>query len=501
MPPVLTAVAVLAATVPAKSDDGGRLQRAHVATMRLDVAEARELLAPLPPDDPDVAAERALLALYEGDCDGALDAFARAPVRRDEWAEHVAEVARGCARVTASALVVEDEAHGLVFRLKDDEDAALVPLLTDVADRGRATLERELGVRLPRPLRIEVVRDHYSLAAMTGLPEEAARTTGTVAVAKWGRVTMLSPRASPHGYPWADTLMHEMTHLAVTRASTDRAPLWLQEGVAKRQEARWREPFAFDDTPPADATAKGGFAKGLALPLDRLGPSIAMLPTAEQAMVAFSEVTSFVRYWTHEAGDRALPRLLTALSEHPGPTGVDAALVEASGADLHAWDERWRAYLQASGTREADLPGQGEAHGSPGDRKLVRNVRLGDLLSDRKHEGAAARYFEKAVAASGRDPSLRARLGRSLGALGRQDEADRLVESLTTVQHAQGPYLALRGSALLRRGERAEATRSLDHALWISPWDTDVACAAADASPPDDPRRALCEALRHAGTD
>jgi tetratricopeptide (TPR) repeat protein len=501
--PLLTALAVLAATVPARSDDGGRLQRAHLATMRLDVSEARDLLAPLPPEDPDVAAERALLALYEGDCDGSLEALARAPSRRDEWTEHLAEVARGCARVTASALVVEDEARGLIFRLKDDEDAALVPFLGDVADRGRATLERELGVRLPRPLRIEVVRDHYSLAAMTGLPEEAARTTGTVAVAKWGRVTMLSPRAAPHGYPWADTLMHEMTHLAVTRASTDRAPLWLQEGVAKRQEARWREPFAFDDSPPADATAKGGFAKGIALPLDRLGPSIAMLPTAEQAMVAFAEVTSFVRYWTHEAGDRALPRLLSSLSEQSGPGGVDAALVESSGADLHAWDERWRAYLQATGGREAEapLPG-GEAHGSTGGRQLVRNVRLGDLLAERKHEGSAVRYFEKAVAASGRDPSLRARLARALTSLGRLEEADRQVDPLSAVQHGQGPYLALRGAALTRRGEREEASLTLDHALWLSPWDVDVACAAADAAPsPDDPRRSLCEALRHAATD
>ncbi|HEU4537914.1 MAG TPA: hypothetical protein VFS00_27530, partial [Polyangiaceae bacterium] len=171
------------------------------------------------------------------------------------------------------------------------------------------------------------------------------------------------------------------------------------------------------------------------------------------------------------------------------------------GADLHAWDARWRAYLQASGAREAELPGSGEGHGNQGDRKLVRHVRLGDLLAERKHEGAAARYFEKAVASSGRDPSLRARLGKALGALGRQDEADRLVESLATVQHAQAPYLALRGSALARRGEAAEAARSLDHALWISPWDPDVACAAAAVAPPDDPRRALCEALRHAGSD
>ena len=113
---------------------------------------------------------------------------------------------------------------------------------------------------------------------MTGLPYESAQTTGTVAVAKWGRVTLLSPRASHHGYPWRDTVAHELTHLAVTRASRDRAPLWLQEGVAKREEIRWRDPGPFDDRPPPEAVVQRGLELGLGVPLDKLGPSIAMLP-------------------------------------------------------------------------------------------------------------------------------------------------------------------------------------------------------------------------------
>ena len=160
-------------------------------------------------------------------------------------------------------------------------------------------MARDLKVELPRPLRIELVRDLFTLAAMTGLPESAAQTTGTVAVAKWGRVTMITPRAIPHGYPWADTLAHEMAHLAQTQASGDRAPLWLQEGVAKRQETRWRERRAFDDFPAADSVAAIGLDKGLGRPIDKLGASIAMLPTAEQAMVAFAEVSSFVRFWVN----------------------------------------------------------------------------------------------------------------------------------------------------------------------------------------------------------
>src|SRR6185503_2655837 len=68
--------------------------------------------------------------------------------------------------------------------LQDEEDRVLVPLLSDVAVRARAAIERDLGVIMPRPLRIDLVRDLFSLSAVSGLPLKAAETTGTVAVAR-----------------------------------------------------------------------------------------------------------------------------------------------------------------------------------------------------------------------------------------------------------------------------------------------------------------------------
>jgi hypothetical protein len=184
---------------------------------------------------------------------------------------------------------------------------------------------------------------------MTGLPEDAARTTGTVAVAKWGRVTMLSPRAMVGGYAWLDTLVHELTHLALTQATRDKAPLWLQEGVAKREETRWRKPEPSDDEPSADSVAAAGLQKGLGLPIDKLGPSIAMLPTPEHARVAFAEVESFVRYWLRESGDEALPQLLLRIKASSGSAAdVARAIEEVSGADFATWDQRWRGHLNTA---------------------------------------------------------------------------------------------------------------------------------------------------------
>src|SRR6185436_13884643 len=186
------------------------------------------------------------------------------------------------------------------------EDRVLVPILARVAAEALGAIERDLGIVMPRPLRIDLVRDLFSLSAVSGLPLQAAETTGTVAVARWGRVNMISPRAAPGGYPWQDTLAHEITHLALSRATRDRAPLWLQEGVAKREETRWRDPRPFDNSPAPDAVAHAALVSGRAVGVDKLGASIALLPTAEAASTAFAEVTSFMGYFIDRNGPAGL---------------------------------------------------------------------------------------------------------------------------------------------------------------------------------------------------
>ncbi len=477
----------------------------------LDYDEARRELAAADGDDPAVAVERARLALYELDCDGAAAVLARPEVQRTEAGEQLADVVRGCQRVTASLVVDRDEARGIELRWQDEHDRALGPLIGETIARVRETLTRELGVDWPLPTRVVVVRDLLSLSAMTGLPYKSAQTTGTVAVAKWGRVTLLSPRASPHGYAWRDTIAHELTHLAVTRGSGDRAPLWLQEGVAKREETRWRAPGPMDDRPTPEAVVARGTELGLGLPLDKLGPSIAMLPSADAAMVAFAEVTSFVRYYARTQGDDALPRLLAELR-----SGVeaDAALRAVSGADLAAWDTRWRAYV-ASRPHEPipALFGLGGEHGDAAKLRDLRDrSRLAELLLARDHPAEATTELDRIELAGAPvareaweravgDPSVRWLRARALEAAGRRKQGEPLVEDPREVLSSYGPWWATRGRWARLRGDEPTATASFIEAVAADPLDPEAACESLDpdAAPLDPPAHALCEAARAAG--
>lgn len=490
------ALGVVASHAPARADllpagDAARAQRVRNAILELDFAGARALVEGVDAGDGLVALERARLLVYQGECDAAATILSRPDLAATAAGADLGAIAMGCARATAATTVVEDAARGVVVRLQNDEDAALVPLLADVASRVRETLAKDLGVRLPSPIRIELIRDQFTLAAMTGLPEEAARTTGTVAVAKWGRVFLISPRAMEQGYPWLDTLAHELTHLALSQGTRDRAPLWLQEGVAKREEIRWRTAQPFDDAPPADSVAAIGMDRGLGRPIDKLGPSIAMLPTADQARVAFAEVQSFVAYWAREAGDGALPRLVERLKTMDGAAEAERAIADVSGVELVTWDKRWRDHLAST---PHELPPEQAPGGTvPRLHDLAKRVRLGQLLEARGHHGEAAAQHARAQLLVPREPSLRAYVAESLVAGGRQADALPLVAKTADVSSSFGAWWTLRG--LLHPDTAAE---SFPIGVSLDPLRPLVACEAkAPADKPADAlRAALCDTAR-----
>ncbi len=364
---------------------------------------------------------------------------------------------------------------------------------------------------------------------MTGLPYASAQTTGTVAVAKWGRITLLSPRASHHGYAWRDTLAHELTHLAVTRATRDLAPLWLQEGVAKREEVRWRAVGPFDDKPPPDAVAERGIELRLAPALDKMGPSIAMLPSASAAMVAFAEVTSFpVRFYVDTQGPDALPKLLAELKRGKGAEG---ALLAASGADLknvgwpagartsrrvHGWPCRCilagggHGADAAAGTGDDEPDGLGGKHDAAGWRELRERSRLGELLLARDHAAEALTEFAQgdtaalapgAGAPAASDPSLRWLRARALEAADRADEARALVGDPQEVAAPFASWWATRGRLVRKAGDEPSAVSSFLEAISADPFDLEAACETTSPTQPpmDLLKTPLCDAARARG--
>ncbi|MEZ4221898.1 MAG: hypothetical protein R3B13_13275 [Polyangiaceae bacterium] len=472
------------------------------AITELDVVRAKELLSRAQAETPGLSFERARLAIYLGDCDSAAAILSAPSFSGSPEGQALGDLARRCAGATAGSVVVDDEVNGIWIRLQDERDRVLVPFLTRAAVRARDQIGRDLGVELPRPLRLDLVRDLFSLSAVSGLPVEAAETTGTVAVARWGRVTMITPRATVLGYPWEDTLAHEITHLLLSRATRDFAPLWLQEGIAKREETRWRDERPFDDSYDPTAHARSALLSGSSVGIDQLGPSIAMLPTPEAASTAFAEVTSFMNYWIEQNGLPALSLLLIDL-KGIGTRDASAAMESVTGFGLSTWNLRWQKHL-----REMEAPkARAETPAVPKD--LARLVRLGDLAYSRGHLRAAALEHDRAMKAFPVDGALRFRASRSWRGVGDAEQARSTLGEVAALQTAHGGWLALRGREQAAKGEKGAAT-SFDTALGLDPLSEWVACkglgrfpaAPGQKSPPapvfsgDPAWEALCASAR-----
>ena len=466
--------ALLLLVLPARAAlfGAGDLRALSDAITEIDLGRAQKLAAAIDSETPQFLLERGRMLLYLGDCVGSAAVFSNPAATESKDGAQLAQYARTCAHATAAGFVVEDKARGIWLRMQDDADRVFAPFVFDVAAQARDRIGAELGVDLPRPLRIDMVRDLFSLSAVTGLPLEAAETTGTLAVARFGRIIILSPQATRSGYHWEDTLAHELTHLLVTRATRDRAPLWLQEGIAKREETRWREPRPFDPKDWAEETAARALRHGRQVGIDKLGPSIAMLPTPEAASTAYAEVQSFMGYFIREQGEAALRLLFTDLKG----LAVDdpsSALRSVTGYDLTAWNRRWQKSLIESSFGQAPMQAVSPPPRGFDPRDLARRARLGDLLLGGGFGAEAALTVAPGV--SGSEPVYRAHAARAELARHDPEQAALRLGAETEIDGVYGPWFGLRGR-LLEKTDPKAAARAFGLGLASDPLAEEVAC-------------------------
>jgi tetratricopeptide (TPR) repeat protein len=382
-----------------------------------------------------------------------------------------------------------------------------------------AALHEDLGWSPPRLIPVDILRSPADLALFTSLGVDDVERTGTIAVSKWGRIMLTSPRALRLGYPWQESLSHELVHCAISSLTRERAPVWLQEGFAKFLDRRWNAPAGLSLTPTLQQLLARALASNKLITFEAMHPSMAKLPGAEAASLAFAEVTTAIATLHAHGGMEALRATLSLVRE-----GVDArvAVAQAYGGSggWAEFDRAWKAFMTGqhwkpipgfeaiaprfrkhSAIASRRAPSEDEAaEGSAADRYL----RLGNMLLLRNRAHAASVEYDKGLKLAGPTHWLFAvKVGRTQLALGDTDRA------LQAVAQAQSLYPELpwphliAGQALLAKGDAAGAIRPLLAALAVNPFDPNVHCSLAEAyqkapaSPADKRQRAErdCKAL------
>jgi tetratricopeptide (TPR) repeat protein len=509
---LVVAALALAAPAHARRDrtvTGDVIKAARfLQTARLD--DARALLAELQRRAPDTAEVKWLeaeLAFQAGDYAGAvkhLDKLADDAV--DGLVGQTRKLAAQSQAVTEGFAEARSPGGHFVIRYAPGPDATIAGLAGDVLDRAWDAIGDDLGLRPADPIRVELLGAPADLAKLSPLTEADIETTGTIALSKYNKLMVVSPRATIFGYPWMDTLAHEYTHLVVSRLAHDAVPVWLQEGLARLEQTRWRRPVELQLSATEQALLAAALRKGRLITFDEMHPSMAKLPSQEAAALAYAEVYTLVGWMQGKIGYRGVRDALIA--QRDGKS-ARRAVAEALGMAWPAVEKEWRAHLKVGDAKaRAGKPIKFAKGGVSSENvgleqvnaRARKHARLGGMLRARGLGEAAAIEYEKALA-GGPEPFVAGKLARTLVELGRFDRAIELATPLVASDDHDAVAAVTLGIARAARHQWPEAIAAFEQALGVSPFDPTTRCGLAEAyAQINDPRaareRAACDQLK-----
>jgi tetratricopeptide (TPR) repeat protein len=500
--PVLVAVVFLSAPAagaagpPARvgGDDTRRIEELFDAWRFDEAGAALKALARAQPGVPEVLYLEGYERFLAGDYPAAVAKLRTAALRAPQAAP-VKELA-GLAEAAGEAIKGHEEKRSAHFVLRyPPEDAVIADYALEALESAITALGSDLGFAPSRAIAVDIYRSPLDLAAVSTLTALEVERTGTIALCKWARLMATSPRALRFGYPWLDSLAHELTHYAVATLTQDRAPVWLQEGLAKFLERRWRRPAGPDLPPSMQHLLAKALGSGKLISFEAMHPSMAKLPRAEDAALAFAEVATAVASLHARGGMAALRGAISRVRR-----GVDArtAVAEAAGGSWTQFERGWRAFMAAQhyhtfpglepATPKFRKPAALASRRGPSEDEAVtgadpgaRYLRLGNMLLLRNRARAATIEYERGARAAPAQWLFPVKLGRTYLALGDPDRA------LKAVSEVQGLYPELpwphliAGQALLAKGQPAPAVAALEASLATNPFDPNVHCALAEA--------------------
>lgn len=471
--------------------------------------------------DPETDLVRGQLLFHQGDYDGAAKLL-RAAAAALHLSPAEATDVRGLAELAASTADVtrgfaEQRSAGghFLIRYRRGRDEVLVPYAAEALEKAWAALGEDFAevadaslAKPSGPVRVEIYEDIVDLSRVSTLTIKEIETSGTIALCKWNRLMIVSPRALVRGYPWIDTLTHEYTHYIVSRVSHNTVPIWLHEGLAKFEERRWRAPSGGGLTPQMENLLAGALAKGRLITFAQMSPSMAKLPSQEDTALAFAEVYTAVEFLHSKLGWPGLRRVLRELSQGRSD---EQAVAAAYGGSFAQFERSWKGWLRgrklrskgslfasrlhfrkvrpqaaknaASGDRSKDQHAvEDDDSGEVSDPRARGLIRVAGLLRSRGRYPAAAVEYEKAqVLLGGSHPLVALKLGRTYLTMG---DADRAISALEPARelYAELPGInAALGSAWLKKGDARRAIPFLEAGIATNPFDPSTHCGLVRA--------------------
>jgi len=374
-----------------------------------------------------------------------------------------------------------------ILRLHKKEAELLHPYFESEMLHALSTYDKKYGVKLDRPVQVEVYPDHEDFAVRTmGMPG-----LGALGVTFGYVVAMDSPSGRPPGtFHWASTMWHELSHVYVLNMTNFRVPRWFTEGLAVHEETA--------------ASPEWG---------DRLDPHVIMairdkklLPVAEldrgfvrptyptQVVVSYFEAGRMCDFIDREWG---WSKLLAMIHDFAGGASTPEVIDKELGIKAEEFDKRFLAALTAETKKTVDgfeewrkgLKKVAEEYRAQDYEDMIRDasgirdsypdyVEMGNvyqLLADgylaKGNKKAAIAELERYAKMGGRSPDTLKQLATLLEEAGDRKEAAEVLDRLNYIQPIDEDLHRRLGDLWLALGNTAGAIREYRAVLAKSPTD------------------------------
>jgi tetratricopeptide (TPR) repeat protein len=453
------------------------------------VAEAREHVVELENREPSSAnalGARARLLFLEGDFGAArekLDAARSRPDYNEKVWSWFSELLEQTWQTTRKLKPFPTSKGHFILMLEPGVDEVLIPYADAALEAAYLAYGEIFGYFPPEPVPVHVYGKVENLAAVSSLTVKQIQDSGTIALCKYNRLMITSPRDLIFGYDWLDTLAHEYIHYVIIKKSHNTVPIWIHEGLAKFFENRWKESTDAVMSPTSQDFLAKALEDNALIEFAAMSPSMAKLPTQEATALAFAEVFTVAQYLKEKRGIGAVKTLIELMRD--GKSDKEA-VAEVFGQPFEAFERDWRKYvaglplvrLPSSFTTALLFKNRDKSDDELdrlGAEESKKHTYLGDRLRVMKRFVAAQREYERAAEVSGSSsPVIQSKLASTLLELGKAKEALRAV--LPALQFYP-EYVLLHlysGKAHLVLTDYPSAVASFERALQLNPFDPDA---------------------------